>query len=514
MENSSLYRTISFYLALIVFCLGLVVELGWWLNIPALIQILPNLVPMQFNTALMFILLSLGIMGYLKVKPVVGIVFGGFVALFSLITFFQYVFDFNAGIDQLFKEAQITTRTAHPGRMAPNTALGFIFCGAAIFIFQLKKVKSHAWIGACLGVVAFSFGFVALVGYFSDLEDAYGWAALTDMAIHTGVCFLLLGAAIFSSCLTLNREGKLSSWVIIPVMVASLLILTLLWRAIEVQRVRVIQAGGVYDTNLIIVTLILILLILTIFLQKKCVDLTNTLEESMLQTEMSNQTKTVILRYVSHEVRNPLNAVIGFSEPFLNHAELQGEVKEAMDCIYTASMHMKSVVDDLLAVSRFDSGKIQIDTHEYVFRPWLENLAKALSKRAEKQSIHFESHFPEGMPEKLKGDSSKLAQIIINLVENAFKYTSQGGKVILSLWIENDLLHIKVEDTGRGISKEAQENLFDPFFQVKASDSKIGLGLGLSIVKQFIDMMEGTIEVFSEEGKGTTFLCTIKAYLG
>ncbi|MCP5506381.1 MAG: HAMP domain-containing histidine kinase [Chlamydiales bacterium] len=514
MEESQFYRKISYYLALIVICLAFLVELGWWFNIPALIQILPSLVPMQFNTALMFILSAIGVVGYLKSRPFVGMIFGGFVALFATVTFLQYVFDFNTGLDQLFKDPQITTRTAHPGRMAPNTAVGFMFCGIAIFVYQLKRVRSHAWIAACLSMVAFSFGFVALLGYFSDLEDAYGWATLSDMAVHTGFCFLLLGGSIFFSSLTIDHKGKVSSWVIVPVMVASLFILIFLWRAVEVQRIRVIEAGGVYETNLIIVTIILIFLILAIYLQKKCVDITITLEQSKLQTEVSNQTKTVILRYVSHEVRNPLNAVIGFSEPFLDRAELQGEVKEAMDCIYTASIHMKSVVDDLLAVSRFDSGKIQIDTHEYLFRPWIQNLAKALTKRAEKQSIQFENHFQEDIPEKLKGDSSKLAQIIINLVENAFKYTSQGGKVILSVWVEDENLNIKVEDTGRGISKEAQEKLFDPFFQVQKSDTKIGLGLGLSIVKQFIDMMEGKIEVSSEEGKGTTFHCKIKAYLG
>lgn len=511
MKIDLFYKKFSFILALLVILFGVVVLFGWWLNISMLIQVFPTLAPMQFNTALLFVFSGLGILGAMKVRPAVGMVLGGFVVLFALASFFQYIFGVNFGIDEFFHKAQITTRTTHPGRMAPNTAGGFILCGLGIFIFQLKNMQAHMWVASCLGVLAFSFGFVSFTGYIASLEYAYGWEKLTDMALHTSVCFMLLGLSIFLSTLTTDMEERLSSWVIIPVMIACLTITFLLWRAIEVQRIKVIQSGELFEPNMLIVIIIIAMILLTLYMMKQCIDMTMILEKSKFESEVTNQTKTVILRYVSHEIRNPLNAVIGFSEPFLESQDLQGEVKEAMDCIYTASIHMKSVVDDLLAVSRFDSGKIQLDVHEFIFKPWFQNIARAMRKRAEKQSIQFESHFPDNAPEKLKGDSSKIAQIIINLVENAFKYTYQQGKVELSLWIEGEELNIKVQDNGRGINASAQQEIFQPFFQVQSGDMKVGLGLGLSICKRYIEMMGGSIVLQSKEGEGTTFTVKIRA---
>jgi len=232
------------------------------------------------------------------------------------------------------------------------------------------------------------------------------------------------------------------------------------------------------------------------------------LEKTRLESEVTSQMKTHILRYVSHEIRNPLNAVLGFSEPFIAEQDLREDAHDAFDSIHTAAFHIKNIVDDLLAISRFDSGKIEIESHEYNVRQWLADIEKPLKKRAEKQNIELTTSVDERLPDVLRGDSLKMAQIVINLIENALKYTPQQGKVSVELSVtgeSNELLKICVSDTGRGIPQSVKESVFNPFFQVQESDVKVGLGLGLSICKRYLDMMGGRIEFTSEEGKGTTF---------
>jgi len=518
MNKKPFQKRVSLILSVIAIVMSLLVMIGWWTDTRFLIQLVPRFVPMQFNTALLLFASAFGIFLSQFISRYFALPLALFVFLFAGLSLAQYAFNLNFGIDELFHQAQVTTRTTHAGRMAPNTAIAYLLIGSALFFFDPRKKGSNNWISCCLAVMAISFGFVSLLGYVTDLEDAFGWEKLTDMAAHTSVGFVLLGSALIISLLTFDREGKISKWVISPNIIFAFTTIFLLWRAIEVQRIRAIATNTSLGVNYTIIVVLLFFVLYTIFLQKEAIHITDDLEEAKYESELNNKTKTTILHYVSHELRNPLNAVIGFSEPFADDPEVKGEVKEALDSIFTASIHMKSIIDDLLAVSRFNSGKIRLESHDYKFRPWIQNIGKGLSKRGEKQNIHFTLHFPDSMPDSLKGDSLKLAQIIINLCENAFKYTPQKGEVKLSLWIEDQQniapkLKIKIEDNGRGIPEKIQKQIFEPFVQVLGSDVKMGLGLGLSICKKYLDMMGGTVEMQSQEGKGTTFTCTVEAYL-
>ncbi len=516
-KKTRIYSDILAYVALF---LGIVVLIGWLANIPLLIQLLPTLTPMQFNTALMFVVLSIALLLSLRFRNgLVSTSFALFGLLFAGATFLQYVFDWNLGLDEFFQDAYIATRSTYPGRMAPNTAICFVFIGIGVAVLNFSNHKKRNWISACFAVLAFSFGAVSLIGYFGSLEEAYGWGELTDMAPHTAVGFTLLGTALFVRALTFDLQGKVASWSLIPLVITAFTMAILLLRSIEVARVQALAEGYKYENNYVIILALLTVLLVTYQLIRIAIRLTSALEVAKLKADVSNQSKEMILRYVGHEIRNPLTAVIGFSEHVLDSPGVAREVNEAVDCIYTAAIHMKSVVDDLLAFSRFDLGKMQIDSHEYNVNTWISGIVRALTKRAEKQSIDFVLEMSETVPETLRGDSSKLAQIVINLVENAFKYTPQGGTVRLNLCVEERggalpaLLKIEVSDTGRGIPLELQEQVFEPFFQTQKSDQLLGIGMGLSICKRFIEMMGGSIAFTSELGKGTTFTCQVEAYL-
>ncbi|MDB2415323.1 response regulator [Rickettsiales bacterium] len=206
-------KTNSFWLVnmlgLISLILGLSVMVGWHIKSTDLIQILPSLAPMQYNTALGFLLSGLGILSISYRKNLFALVFGSIVLFLGMLTLAQYIFAVDLKIDQLLMEYSIMTKTSHPGRMAPNTALCFSLVGAALIsnIFT-KKSKHILVIMLMFGFVTIILGMVALMGYILKLENAYGWNNLTRMALHTTIGFIMAGSAIVLYCI----NTKSSQW--------------------------------------------------------------------------------------------------------------------------------------------------------------------------------------------------------------------------------------------------------------------------------------------------------------
>ncbi len=177
--------------------LGVIVLFGWYSHQPALVQILPQFVAMQYNTALGFVLCGAGLLALDTGRGRIALAAGGSAALIGLLTGAQYVFGISLGIDQLMMEHYITIGASHPGRMAPNTALcfslsGFILALGAVYTGQYR-VGIMRMIAAMISVL----GFIALMGYIVGVEAGYGWASLTRMAVHTSSGFILLGSALF-----------------------------------------------------------------------------------------------------------------------------------------------------------------------------------------------------------------------------------------------------------------------------------------------------------------------------
>jgi PAS domain S-box-containing protein len=179
--------------------LGLTVLIGWYTHNPTLIQVLPNLVPMQYNTALAFLLGGAGLLLNQYKRPRLSLACGGIVLLLGLLTLFQYIFWLDFGIDQLFMEHYITVATSHPGRMAPNTALSFMLTGIILAaINPILRLKKRSRVVGILGSVLLALGVVALFGYISGVETSYGWGNLTRMAVHTSIGFIIFGVGILA----------------------------------------------------------------------------------------------------------------------------------------------------------------------------------------------------------------------------------------------------------------------------------------------------------------------------
>ena len=216
--------------------LGGVVLAGWYLGNKTLIQVSPDFVPMQYNTALGFVVGGAGLLCTISSSRVAIRIFGAMAAAIGLLTLIQYVFGAELGIDQLFMEHYITVETSHPGRMAPNTALCFSLTGIALLIAGRAGETTWTWPAvAVLGSLVLGLGVVAFSGYAMRLETAYGWGNLTRMAVHTSAGFIVLGLGLFWHAWHKERASvaDLPYWFPAPVGIVTLTITLSLWQALD-----------------------------------------------------------------------------------------------------------------------------------------------------------------------------------------------------------------------------------------------------------------------------------------
>jgi cell cycle sensor histidine kinase DivJ len=211
---------------------------------------------------------------------------------------------------------------------------------------------------------------------------------------------------------------------------------------------------------------------------------------------------------MSHELRTPLNAVIGFSEMIMQEELLMLDAvrrKEYAQLIHDSGQHLLSVVNDILDMSKMESGTFELAPEPFAPRAALVNCCDLLALKARENGIDLVTRAPEDLPE-MTGDPRAFKQIVLNLVSNAIKFTERGGMVTAFASVEGSRLVLRVVDTGVGISVEDLKRIGDPFFQAGTTYQRRheGTGLGLSIVKGLVGLHHGEISVQSKVDEGTT----------
>ena len=227
--------------------LGLVVLVGWYTENVTLVQVHPAFVPMQYNTALGFLLCGVGLLATVYGRTRIGLGCGAVVGALGLLTLVEYVFGVDLGIHQFLMEHYITVETSNPGRMAPNTALSFALSGATLLVAGWpRETARRGSATALLGSIVLGLGTIAFFGYLSDLETAYGWGQLTRMAIHTAAGFIVMGGGLLMHAVAIDARETLGlpRWLPIPVGLAILTVSISIWQAVENQERRVIQEAA------------------------------------------------------------------------------------------------------------------------------------------------------------------------------------------------------------------------------------------------------------------------------
>ena len=246
-----------------------------------------------------------------------------------------------------------------------------------------------------------------------------------------------------------------------------------------------------------------------------CVFMDVTVEaRAFMDLEVANNAKTDFLTSISHEIRTPINSIIGFDEMIIRDSN-EDIIRSYASDADRAGRQLLSIINDLLDMGQITSGKMKIVTEKYDLGVLLHDIRDIQSFRAEEKDLKFVVYVNESTPRYLFGDEVRIQQIITNFVTNAVKYTNEGSvRLIVDHKVideENIELIVKIKDTGIGIREENIPHLYDAFsrFDKEAHKYIEGTGVGLSVAKSLIDLMEGTVEVESKYGEGTIFTVAI-----
>lgn len=244
-------------------------------------------------------------------------------------------------------------------------------------------------------------------------------------------------------------------------------------------------------------------------------ELMERVKEEKERADAANQAKSAFVSNISHEIRTPMNAIVGITQIMLRK-ELSQQDRDYLMNIQSSGNALLAMINDLLDLSKVESGKMEIIEEEYNLMPILSDLGMIILNRIGNKPVELLFDIDPELPTGLCGDALRIRQIIINLMNNAAKFTEEGS-ICLTVKIkgteqDNIELYISVKDTGQGIRKEDLGKLFGSFQQVdsKKNHHKEGTGLGLSISKQLVELMHGSIGVTSEYGKGSEFYFTIR----
>ena len=241
------------------------------------------------------------------------------------------------------------------------------------------------------------------------------------------------------------------------------------------------------------------------------------LKEALAAAERANHAKTTFLNNMSHDIRTPMNAIIGYTTLATSHIDNKGKLQDYLSKIKTSSEHLLSLINDVLDMSRIESGRVTIDEKETHLPDILQDIITITQASVNAKHLSFFIDTASVIHEDIICDKLRLAQVLLNMLSNATKFTRSGGAISMRVIERSSKLarhanyEFHIKDNGIGISEEFREHIFEPFTREKTSTvSGIpGTGLGMAISKNIIDMMGGTIEVISKENVGTEFIVRV-----
>ncbi len=240
------------------------------------------------------------------------------------------------------------------------------------------------------------------------------------------------------------------------------------------------------------------------------------LSDALQVAEEASKAKTTFLSNMSHEIRTPMNAIIGLDSLALNDPDISEKTREYLEKIDSSAKHLLGLINDILDMSRIESGRMVIKSEEFAFSKLMEQVNTIISGQCREKGLTYDCRLNGEIDDYYIGDDIKLRQVLINILGNAVKFTPEGGKIDFIVtkvagYDGKSTLRFEMKDTGVGMSKDYLPKIFETFSQEDSTvANKYGSsGLGMAITKNIVEMMNGKIEVESEKGEGTTFTVTV-----
>ncbi|ATG90985.1 ATP-binding protein [Methylomonas koyamae] len=231
------------------------------------------------------------------------------------------------------------------------------------------------------------------------------------------------------------------------------------------------------------------------------------LQRARDQAEAANKAKSIFLANMSHELRTPLNAILGFSSLVQKDPQFPESQQRNLAIINRSGEHLLNLINDVLEMAKIESGRLQLEQTRFDLGALIRDVGDMMSVRAQDKGLQLLVDQSSEFPRFIYGDEARLRQILINLLGNALKFTQQGGVTLRLGSHRNSHTHlmIEVEDTGPGIAESEREHIFEPFVQLGEQGDSKGTGLGLTITRQFVQLMGGQLTLESSVGKGSLF---------